>query len=558
MRAFAELYAAIDETNKTTEKVAAMSRYFASADPADAAWAVHFLVGRRPKRLVQAGRMHGLAANLAGVPEWLFNECYDAVGDLAETIALMLPEATTDAADHSLAHWVTERLLPLGTLAEEPQVRALAQAWLDLDRPERFVFNKLITGSFRVGVSQELVVRALSQVSGVPGPVIAHRLMGDWTPTAEFYEGLLGEETPDTDCSKPYPFCLAHPLEVDPSSLGELSDWHVEWKWDGIRAQLIRREGKSFVWSRGEELITDRFPEMLEICEALPEGTVVDGEILAWSEGRPLKFMALQRRIGRKLLSKKILQEVPAVLVAFDLLELNGEDLRERPLRERRQLLERLVDETCARLDPQEPLADFSPDEETSLRAADRKCRLLISENVDAPSWEELGTIREEARSMNTEGFMIKRLDSPYQVGRRKGHWWKWKIDPLTVDAVIMYAQRGSGKRASLYTDYTFGLWQEGKLVPFAKAYSGLTDEEIRRVDNWVRRHTLEKFGPVRTVKHELVMELAFEGIQLSNRHKSGLAVRFPRILRWRHDKKPEDADSLESVKEMLNAEGAG
>lgn len=568
MKAFAQLYQDIDDTNKTNEKVAAMARYFSEAPPADAAWTVHFLTGRRPKRAANSTRMQQLAAQLAGIPDWLFGECYDAVGDLAETISLILPDFDRIESDRSLSYWVEERLLRMPGLTEEDQVRALSEDWRDLGRKERFVYTKLITGAFRVGVSQDLVVRALSQVSGIPTPVIAHRLMGDWVPTAAFYEGLLGEATEDTDVSRPYPFCLAHPLEQELVALGNIGEWHAEWKWDGIRAQLIRREGQSFVWSRGEELITDRFPEMVDICEAIPNGTVLDGEILAWGDGKPQKFMALQRRIGRKILSKKILQEVPAVLVAFDLLEYEGVDLRERPFGERRLLLENLVDQVNANAPRQltleervdavlgiEASAD-QPDEPVPGRSVEpHASRLLLSSRVEADSWEELAKAREGSRELNVEGLMLKRLDSPYLVGRKKGLWWKWKIDPLTVDAVLIYAQRGSGKRASLYTDYTFAVWgDEGKLVPFAKAYSGLTDEEIRRVDNWVRRNTREKFGPVRTVEPELVMELAFEGIQLSNRHKSGLAVRFPRIARWRHDKRPEDADSLQSVRDMLEA----
>ena len=568
MKAFAALYAELDETTKTLGKVAAMARYFASAPPEDAAWAVHFLTGRRPKRLVSSPKMHGWAAEAAGLPMWLFGECYDAVGDIAETIAAVLPEG--HGSDLGLSYWVVDRLLPLGGLDEAEQKAALLRCWADLTRPEIFVWNKLITGSFRVGVSSELVTRALGEASGVPSTTIAHRLMGDWKPTPEFYEGLFAEATPDTDLSRPYPFCLAHPVDGGPEGLGEPGEWHIEWKWDGIRAQVIRREGKSFVWSRGEELITDRFPEIMGIAESLPNGTVLDGEILAWAEGKPLKFMELQKRIGRKLLSKKILQEVPVVLVAFDLLELEGEDLRERPLRERRARLESLV-EHVNRVEGSE-FGDLLglPKKRDGITAVDTRLareavgeagivlaesRLLIASRLEVATWEDLAVQREEARALNVEGFMIKRLDSAYQTGRRKGHWWKWKVDPLTVDAVLVYAQRGSGKRASLYSDYTFAVWDEdGKLVPFAKAYSGLTDQELSQVDRWVRAHTKEKFGPVRTVEPELVMELAFEGIQLSSRHKSGIAVRFPRILRWRHDKKPAEADSLASVRELLRA----
>ena len=570
MKAFAALYAELDETNKTLGKVAAMVRYFQHAPPDDAAWAMHFLIGRRPKRLVSSPKMHGWAAEVAGLPTWLFGECYDAVGDLAETIAAILPEG--HGSDLGLAYWVVDRLLPLGGLEEAEQKAALLRCWADLTKPEIFVWNKLITGSFRVGVSQELVTRALSQASGVPAPTLSHRLMGDWKPTAEFYRGLFAEDSPDTDLSRPYPFCLAYPVDGGPEALGEPEEWQIEWKWDGIRAQVIRRDGKSFVWSRGEELITDRFPEILGIAESLPDGTVLDGEILAWAEGKPLKFMELQKRIGRKILTKKILREVPVVLVAFDLLELEGKDLRELPLRARRALLEALIEQVNHDVSREFGEVLGLPRRREILTAVDTRLakeaegeegvviaesRLLIASTLSVPSWEALGVQREDARSLNVEGFMIKRLDSAYQSGRRKGHWWKWKVDPLTIDAVLVYAQRGSGKRASLYSDYTFAVWDEdGKLVPFAKAYSGLTDAELAKVDRWIRAHTQEKFGPVRTVEPELVMELAFEGIQLSSRHKSGIAVRFPRILRWRLDKKPGEADSLASVKNLLEATG--
>jgi DNA ligase 1 len=528
MREYARLYAAIDETNKTTGKVAAMADYFRTAPPADAAWAVHFLIGRRPKRLVSGPKLWGWAAGESKLPGWLFAECYEAVGDLAETIALALPEPTAEPADEgreSLTQWVERRLLPLAQMDEDAQREAMLAAWSELDLQGRLVWNKLITGSFRVGVSQDLVIRALSQASDVPGPAIAHRLMGQWEPTAGFFQSLVSEESGEEVVSRPYPFCLAHPHEGDPAALGPIEDWHAEWKWDGIRTQVIRRQEQSFIWSRGEDLITERFPEIREIADRLPDGTVLDGEILAWRDDKPMTFLDLQKRIGRKVLGKKILQEVPVVLVAFDLLEWEGRDVREEPLSWRRELLESLADQVEA---------------------------LRVSPSLEAASWEDLARQREESRSHNVEGLMLKRHDSPYVVGRKKGNWWKWKIDPMTLDCVLIYAQRGSGIRASLYTDYTFGVWHEGKLVPFAKAYSGLTDEEIRKVDAWIRRNTVEKFGPVRSVKPDLVFELAFESIQLSRRHKSGVAVRFPRIARWRQDKPASEAESLETIREML------
>jgi DNA ligase 1 len=529
MRAFARLFSAIDETNSTTEKVAALVSYFRSAPPADAAWAVHFLSGRRPKRLVGSRKLASWASAEAGLPEWLFEESYQAVGDLAETITLILPD-TGASSQLPLYHWV-ERLLRLRGEDDDVQREVMLQSWRELDRRERFVWNKLITGSFRVGASQRLVVRALAETSGVDEGVIAHRLMGAWEPDAEFFLRLVAPDTRDADVSRPYPFFLAHPLETAPDLLGDVRDWLLEWKWDGIRAQLIRRSGKTFLWSRGEELLAGRFPEIEELGTLLPNGTALDGEVLPWVDGGPLPFAQLQRRIGRKSLDRKILDEVPAALVAYDLLEEAGEDIRTHPLRERRERLSGVV----------QSLAGSG--------------RLLLSPALPAPDWAAVTQARGTARTIGAEGVMLKRLSSEYGVGRRRGDWWKWKVDPLTVDAVLIYAQAGSGKRAGLFTDYTFGIWEGDHLVPFAKAYSGLTDEEIRKVDQFIRRNTLEKFGPVRTVKPELVFELHFEGIQSSTRHKSGIAVRFPRMARWRTDKKAEEADTIDTVRSLLKGE---
>lgn len=529
MKAFAELYTALDETTKTNEKVKALVRYFKAAEPADAAWAVFFLVGRKPRQVVPSRKLWEWAIEEAGIPAWLFSESYDAVGDMAETIALLLP-APRQATDLPLHVWVEQRLLPLREAGEERQREGVLAAWRTMDDAQRFVWNKLISGGFRVGVSQQLVTRALAHVGGAEPAVVAHRLMGDWEPTPAFYAQIHAAETADADISRPYPFCLAHPLEGPPEGLGDIADWQAEWKWDGIRAQLIRRAGRTFLWSRGEELVTERYPELAALGPALPAGTAIDGEILPWREGAPLPFAQLQRRIGRKAITKTILAEVPVVLMAFDLLEHGGEDVRSQPLEWRRARLEELVRASGF------PFAE----------------RILLSPVVQAASWDTLAAERLTSRERQAEGLMLKRLGSPYRVGRQRGDWWKWKVNPLTIDAVLIYAQPGNGKRASLYTDYTFGVWDQGKLVPIAKAYSGLTDDEIRKVDSFVRRNMLEKFGPVRTVKPELVFELAFEGIQRSPRHKSGIAVRFPRIQRWRTDKRAEEADTLESVRALL------
>lgn len=529
MRAFADLYAALDATTKTNEKIEALKQYLLAADPADAAWAVHFLTGRRPKRLIETRKLVEWAIEAAGIPEWLFGESYQAVGDLAETIALLLPPPAASTRE-SLRYWVEERLLPLKQWDDVRRRESLVNAWLEMSERERFVWNKLITGEFRVGVSQSLVVRALAEASGVDAAVLSHRLMGHWDPTADFARSILAKESSDAAVSRPYPFFLAYPIEGEVEELGDIADWQAEWKWDGIRSQLIRREWQTFLWSRGEDLVTERFPELQKLGGLLPDGTAIDGEIMPWKQGKPLEFAQLQRRIGRKVLGPKILAEVPVVLVAYDLLEYGSVDIREQPLEWRREKLAAIV------------------------RSVEKSGCIVLSEPVAAASWEQLKQLRQLSRERRVEGFMLKRLGSPYRVGRKRGDWWKWKIEPYSVDAVLIYAQAGHGRRASLFTDYTFGVWDNGELVPFAKAYSGLTDEEIRKVDAFVRRSTVEKFGPVRRVKPELVFELAFEGIQESPRHRSGIAVRFPRMARWRTDKPAAEADTLESLRTLLRS----
>ena len=524
MKRFARLYGEIDRTTRTSEKVEALVRYFAEAPPADAAWAVYFLSGNRPKRLLATRRLAEWAMEETGTPAWLFEESYAAVGDLAETITLLLPDAPR-SSDRPLHQWVEQMLLQLPRLPEPEQRAIVVEAWRELRGGERFVWNKLLTGAWRVGVSRQLVVRALASVSGVDEGTIAHRLTGHWEPTADAFRALVARDTSDADRSRPFPFYLAYALEGELDALGDVAEWQVEWKWDGIRSQVVRRDGRTHVWTRGEELATERFPELVDWATVLPDGVVLDGEILPWRDGEPLPFAQLQRRIGRLKLGARILSEVPVVLVAYDVLEFEGRDIRDRPLAQRRAILERLVTQP-----------------------------MRASPLVPATSWEEVRTARQSARERGAEGLMLKRRDGAYGVGRRKGGWWKWKVQPYTVDAVLIYAQAGSGRRASLHTDQTFGVWHEGALVPFAKAYSGLTDEELRQLDAWVRRHTLEKFGPVRRVEPVHVFEIAFEGIQLSSRHKSGIAVRFPRILRWRTDKRAEDADTLETLRRLADA----
>ncbi|MBU9176366.1 ATP-dependent DNA ligase [Burkholderia gladioli] len=552
MKRFAALYAALDATTSTQVKLEALIAYFSAAEPEDAAWASYFLAGGKPRQSVPTRLLAQCARDRAGLPDWLFEESYQAVGDLAETIAHVLPPATR-ASSLGLAQWIETRVLTLRGSEPEALRERLVGYWDELDWSERFLLTKLIGGGFRVGVSRQLVVRALAAVAGVDHKRIAQRMVG-WTdsrqaPDAARYLRLIAAEpqgdavavaTHESDLGLPYPFFLAHPLQADPATLGPIGDWLVEWKWDGIRAQLVKRAGRVWIWSRGEDLLTERFPELAALGEALPDGTVVDGEILAWEPGAdtPLPFARLQPRITRKSLSKRVLADSPAALRAYDLLEEGGRDLRTEPLARRRARLEALAE---------------------ALPASEAGVALRVSPLVEAVDWPALAALREQSRARGVEGLMLKQRASMYGVGRTKaaGTWWKWKIDPYAIDAVLLYAQRGHGRRASLYTDFTFAVWDEmdgvRTLVPFAKAYSGLTDEEMRQVDAIVRRTTIEKFGPVRSVTPSLVFEIGFEGIQASPRHKSGIAVRFPRMLRWRTDKSIEDADTLAMLKGFLD-----
>ena len=551
MQAFARLYQTIDQTTSTNAKVAAMVDYFRTANAPDAAWAVYFLSGRRIKRLVGAAQLRTWLTELSDLPPWLVDDTYSSVGDLAETIALLLARADDSSDELGLAEWVETRLKPLGKMNADEQRATVTGWWATQSYEQCYIVTKLMTGALRVGVSQTLLARAIAEHAELPRPTILHRMMGEWTPSPAYYESLVGEDDGAEVLSRPYPFCLASPLEAPvekfDATIGPPSGWQAEWKWDGIRSQLVRRRGEIFLWSRGEDLIGERFPEIVAEAESLPDGTVLDGEILPWNVQGVLPFAELQRRIGRKTVGKKLLAEVPCLFLAYDLLEHHGEDIREEAMSDRRARMESLVaDHARARTAP--TLATASNPDDTRLR---------VSELLAEPTWEALGELRSDSRSRLVEGLMLKRLDSPYGTGRKRGLWWKWKIEPHTIDAVMLYAQAGHGRRSNLYTDYTFGVWQDGALVPFAKAYSGLDNAEINKLDKWIRKHTVERFGPVRSVKLEQVFELAFEGIQLSSRHKSGVAVRFPRIARWRHDLAPKDADSLDDVKALIGAGGA-
>ncbi|MCP9791849.1 ATP-dependent DNA ligase [Vulcanococcus limneticus Candia 3F8] len=573
MRRFTALFGELDARSGTTARVETLAAYFATADPADAAWALHLLLGKQRRRLITGRRLRQIALEGSALPEWLFDDCYAHVGDTAETIALLWqqlePETSHGTADgdpeeslldQPLHRWLGELLPAAAALEGAEQAQAVRRLWQGLEPGALLVANKLLTGGFRLGVAQGLVLRALSQVSGLEPALLAHRLMGGLQlggpqrdsaqSSAAAWNALLAPAGGvDGPISRPYPFCLASPVEPEPGAPplpGPASDWLVEWKWDGIRGQLIRRGGEGFLWSRGEELINAAFPELIAAAGALPCGTVLDGEVLVWPEGaeRPAPFAQLQRRLGRRAPGRALLAEAPAVFMAYDLLERDGEDWRPRPLSQRRAALDCLLHGA--------PAAATAP--EAGL--------LRLSPLLSLPAWDSLESLRQQARAAGAEGLMLKAAASPYRVGRRRGDWWKHKLEPLRLDAVLVYAQAGSGRRANLFTDYTFALWSEPPrpgepapaLVTFAKAYSGLDDGAIAELDRWIRSHTIDRFGPVRAVEPLQVFELAFEGLQPSRRHRSGIAVRFPRIARWRRDKPAQEADTLASALALLQS----
>lgn len=533
MKQFANLVNILGTSTKTTDKLNALQEYFSLAPDKDKIWVIAIFSGRRPKRIINSTILQQLCIEIAALPKWLFEESYHTVGDLAETIALLLPDPPAPPTEERSLSWYMDKFIRILKESDKIKIDFIRENWQQMNRVEKFVFNKLITGGFRIGVSQTLIVKALAKTIKTSPSKIAHSISGNWNPSTISFDKLLRDDDNTTDLSKPYPFYLAYAVEEDLQHLGEIEQWQAEWKWDGIRGQLVKRNNEFFVWSRGEELVTDKFPEYKDFKDALPNGVVIDGEIISLNKATlckniiPLPFATLQTRIGRKNITRKELTEAPVGFIAYDLLEYESRDLRDQPLRERRALLEIIINSV------NHPLLQLSP----------------ILKTI---SWDLLKETRGTSRDIGSEGIMLKRKDSAYLSGRKKGDWWKWKIDPLTIDAVLIYAQKGHGRRSNLYTDYTFAVKDGENLVTFAKAYSGLTDKEFGQVDAFVKRNSIEKFGPVRTVKPELVFELAFEGIAASSRHKSGVALRFPRIKRWRQDKKPDEINTLEDLKQIL------
>ncbi|RNC64914.1 ATP-dependent DNA ligase [Proteiniphilum sp. X52] len=525
MKSFVRLVSALDITNKTTQKLEAIDRFLDEADEQDKLWLLALFTGKRPRRNIHSGLMRQWAIERSGISEWLFSESYSSVGDMSETIALILPQPRENI-ERSLSEWM-DLIMGLKDKSEEEKKSFVLESWDGLPATERFIFNKLLGGSFRLGVSSKTLINALAKRYDLDANAVAHSIMGDWKMGEVTFEGLVNGNYSDTQLSKPYPFCLAYALDKLPENLGNIGEWQVEYKWDGIRGQFVKRKGEVFIWSRGEELVTAQFPEIRDELLRWRGDFVIDGEILVIKDDEVLNFSELQKRLNRKTLTKKMMEELPVRVFAYDLLEWEGEDWRGKAMDERRAKLEMLF-----QLNP--------------------SSHLRLSAIIPCLNWDELTALRENARDMRSEGLMLKHRQSPYHTGRKKGNWWKWKISPLTIDAVLIYARKGSGRRSAYYTDYTFAVKSEGKLVTIAKAYSGLTDKEIQEVSRFVNKNALEKFGPVRTVKPELVFEIAFEGIGFSTRHKSGVALRFPRIVRWRKDKTVDEIDDIEEIKKLI------
>ncbi len=524
MKDFVALYKQLDETNSSNEKINCLKNYFLNSNEKDSVWCIALFIGKRFKKPVTTTQLKKWVAENSKLPFWLVDECHHIAGDLGETIAHLAYNSKPKTSLNKALNEIITEIHALNSKSDEEKKEIVLDYWKNLHKDGIFIFNKLISGSFRVGVSEKNIIKALSAAFSIEENEIAHKLMGNWNPFETNLNELLFSK--EKNFSKPYPFYLAYALENEINRLGDTKDWQAEYKWDGIRGQIIFRNNECYIWSRGEELVTQQFPELKELIGIIPDGTVLDGEIIAYKNAEILSFQHLQKRLGRKSVSKKMLEDVPVSFIAYDVLEFNSNDIRHLSLIERRSILEKLI--------------------------PNNHPKFLQSQLIYFKNWDELKIIQENSRNNNAEGLMLKNTHAAYQVGRKKGDWWKWKVNPYTIDAVLTYAMQGHGRRANLFTDYTFAVWHNDELVTFTKAYSGLNDNEIKEVDAFVRKNTIEKFGPVRRVKPELVFEIAFEGIALSKRHKSGVALRFPRISRWRKDKPATEANSLEDLKQLI------
>ncbi|MBT5377938.1 MAG: ATP-dependent DNA ligase [Opitutae bacterium] len=537
MNHFTQLFQSVDSVSGTNQRIRYLREYFEESKPEDSIWACWFLDGNRVKNLIRLKDLKILVADVCSLPLWLVEDSHEVVGDLAETLSLLLKSFAKGKEPIPLSTVVEKFILPLSSMNVEEKCRTIKDAWARLRPEDLLPYHKLMMGAFRMGISNGNLCRALGDINNVPPAIIAQRMMGKWQPGDRTLQNIIVSATTEEDLNAPVPFCLASPLMAKVNTLGDNAEWQIEWKWDGIRAQLIKSHSGTLIWSRGGESVGGAFPEILEAAKLLPKGVCLDGEILAWNQNGLMPFHDLQRRLGRKSPGVQIQRTVPTRFIAYDIIRFAGEDLRNKVLVKRRHLLEQLV----TSLPSQYPIG--------------------ISRPVEAGNWEEYQILRDESREKGVEGFMLKHIESRYNPGRKKGGWYKWKIAPLEADMVLVGAQMGHGRRANIFSDYSLAVWHKDELVVVAKAYSGLTDNEILKVDKQIRKTIIGKFGPVRSVKPMIVFQVAFEGVQRSRRRKTGVGLRFPRIQRWRQDKLPEEAGHLDEIMalgQLQNLESPG
>lgn len=520
MKRFAELCAILESTANAREKMAALTVYFQDAPPPDAIWAIRLLLGWKPSRIATSQTLRRWARECVQFPDWLFEESCAAVGNLLETLALLIPLPDTPG-DVPLHVRMQRDLLPLRDLTENEQRAAVSAAWTQMDAQQRFVWNTLLTGGFRPHVSEKTLIRALSAWRGLPTTVLACRLKQEWEPTVAGYRALFSHDIAALDSSQLYPFQRWYEEPPARGASGAIGDWRIDWHRNGMRAQLIKRGSSVFLWSDDHVIVNDTFPEICEAMAAMTDGTVLDGVITAWSADGPLHRAELERRMKRKRLTKKFKHEVPVRYWVYDLLEIQGEDVRTQPFRQRIH-----------------QAAGIIPTEVGSV--------IHLAEPLEAASWHRLHALRNDARRHGADGVLLRRWTASACPSTRKADQWRvWKADPLTAPVVLVYVQALNAASGQRSVEGTFAAWDGGDLVPVAKTSAGFSDEDVNAIEEFAKQHTVERFGPVRSLKAELVFTLAFDSVSLSTRRKSGLVLHHPRVAGRLLDASIHDAERI-------------
>lgn len=524
MKAFAELIFNLRKWDTENNQIRYIKEYFSISDDRDCIWAIYILLGKKIKNEFRSKQqLKKWACEYAEIPDWLFDESYSFTGDLTETISLILPGKEADSG-RTLTEWM-HYMESFCKSDDQGNKKKVVDAWKELDHTETYVFNKLIPGNFKSGVDEKVIIKALSKFLNIESNVISNRIKSNWHPDLiSFYE-LFSKFNPDDIISKPYPFIPEEVFESEPGVLGSAADWLAEQKFKGIRCQLIFRKGKIFLWTDNGELINDKFPEFEFIKKYLPDDSVFTGSIICINNGMKSQHNYLQARLRRKNISSKSLKESPVIFMMNDLLEYEGTDMRNKFLIERKELIK------CNKF------------------MISKNNLIKYSENIKFENWEELRTIRRKSSDTISGGIILKKKNSLF-LSDINEKYLICKPEPLSADAVLMYALKG--ERTDLFSEFTLGVWDKGKLVSIAKINSGLSEEEIREVSEFVNNNTLEKFGPVRTVRPELVFNISFESISFSVRHKSGVVLQSPEISKWIRGKNIFDASSLENLKKFI------